>query len=113
MKKALCVPINRAGWPFISLFGFISAGFWYLYQPLGLVGVVLTLWCTYFFRDPERVTPQESGLVISPADGIVLPLVETPPPLELGMGNESRPRVSIFMNVFNVHVNRIPSHGGI
>jgi len=113
MKKALRVSINRAGWPFISLFAIISAGFWYLYQPLGLVGVALTLWCVYFFRDPERVTSEESGLVISPADGIVLPLVETPPPPELGMGDVPRPRVSIFMNVFNVHVNRIPSHGGI
>jgi phosphatidylserine decarboxylase len=75
--------------------------------------VVLTAWCAYFFRDPERVTPGESGLVISPADGMVLLFEDAPPPLELGMGDGVRPRVSIFMNVFNVHVNRIPAHGVI
>ncbi len=113
IKKAVCVSINRAGWPFVALFAALSAGLWYLYQPLGWVGLVLTAWCAYFFRDPERVTPPEPGLVISPADGIVLPLEEAPPPPELGLGEGPRPRVSIFMNVFNVHVNRIPAHGAI
>ncbi|MDP6485641.1 MAG: phosphatidylserine decarboxylase [Alphaproteobacteria bacterium] len=113
IKKTVCVPINRAGWPFIALFAILTAGLWVLHQPLGWVGVVLTAWCAYFFRDPERVTPGESGLVISPADGMVLPFEDAPPPLELGMGDGVRPRVSIFMNVFNVHVNRIPAHGVI
>lgn len=113
IKKAVWVSINRAGWPFVALFAALSAGLWVLHQPLGWVGVVLTAWCAYFFRDPERVTPQQPGLVISPADGMVLPLEEAPPPPELGMGEEPRPRVSIFMNVFNVHVNRVPAHGVI
>lgn len=113
IKKAVCVSINRAGWPFIALFAVLAAGLWVLYQPLGWVGVVLTAWCAYFFRDPERVTPGEAGLVISPADGMVLPLEEAPPPPELSMGDGARPRVSIFMNAFNVHVNRIPAHGVI
>jgi len=113
IKKTVCVPINRAGWPFIALFAILTAGLWVLHQPLGWVGVVLTAWCAYFFRDPERVTPGESGLVISPADGMVLLFEDAPPPLELGMGDGVRPRVSIFMNVFNVHVNRIPAHGVI
>mgnify|MGYP001400983682 FL=1 len=113
IKKTVCVPINRAGWPFIALFAILTTGLWVLHQPLGWVGVVLTAWCAYFFRDPERVTPGESGLVISPADGMVLLFEDAPPPLELGMGDGVRPRVSIFMNVFNVHVNRIPAHGVI
>ena len=113
IKKTVCVPINRAGWPFIALFAILTAGLWVLHQPLGWVGVVLTAWCAYFFRDPERVTPGESGLVISPADGMVLLFEDAPPPLELGMGDGVRSRVSIFMNVFNVHVNRIPAHGVI
>ncbi len=113
IKKTVCVPINRAGWPFIALFAIFTAGLWVLHQPMGWVGVVLTAWCAYFFRDPERVTPGESGLVISPADGMVLLFEDAPPPLELGMGDGVRPRVSIFMNVFNVHVNRIPAHGVI
>ncbi len=113
IKKTVCVPINSAGWPFIALFAILTTGLWVLHQPLGWVGVVLTAWCAYFFRDPERVTPGESGLVISPADGMVLLFEDAPPPLELGMGDGVRPRVSIFMNVFNVHVNRIPAHGVI
>ncbi len=113
IKKTVCVPINRAGWPFIALFAILTTGLWVLHQPLGWIGVVLTAWCAYFFRDPERVTPGESGLVISPADGMVLLFEDAPPPLELGMGDGVRPRVSIFMNVFNVHVNRIPAHGVI
>ena len=113
IKKTVCVPINRAGWPFIALFAILTTGLWVLHQPLGWVGVVLTAWCAYFFRDPERVTPGESGLVISPADGMVLLFEDAPPPLELGMGDGVRSRVSIFMNVFNVHVNRIPAHGVI
>ena len=113
IKKTVCVPINRAGWPFIALFAILTTGLWVLHQPLGWIGVVLTAWCAYFFRDPERVTPGESGLVISPADGMVLLFEDAPPPLELGMGDGVRSRVSIFMNVFNVHVNRIPAHGVI
>ena len=113
IKKTVCVPINRAGWPFIAFFAILTTGLWVLHQPLGWIGVVLTAWCAYFFRDPERVTPGESGLVISPADGMVLLFEDAPPPLELGMGDGVRPRVSIFMNVFNVHVNRIPAHGVI
>ena len=113
IKKAVCISINRAGWPFIALFAVFTAGLWVFYPPLGFVGVVLTAWCAYFFRDPERITPQKPGLVISPADGVVLPLEEMSPPPELGIGDTARLRVSIFMNVFNVHVNRIPAHGVI
>jgi len=82
-----------------------------LSQGLGLVGVVLTLWCIYFFRDPDRVTPDRDGLVISPADGVVQLIDQAAPPEELEMGDAKRWRVCVFMNVFNVHVNRVPISG--
>jgi len=107
------VPINPAGWPFIGLFAAATAGLFWALQPLGWIGVVLTLWCTYFFRDPDRVTPVREDLVISPADGVVQLIDEAVPPAELGMGDAPLPRICVFMNVFNVHVNRIPVDGAI
>ena len=85
----------------------MAAG-WY-----GLILVPVSVWCVAFFRDPERHTPDGTGLVISPADGVMLPVVETPPPEELGMGAAPLRRLSIFMNVFNVHVNRMPADGEV
>lgn len=111
--KTILVPINSAGWPFIALFAVIALALGYLAEPLGWVGLVLTLWCVYFFRDPDRVTPTRPGLVIAPADGRVCLIDEAVPPVELEMGDEARPRVCIFMNVFNVHVNRAPMDGTI
>jgi phosphatidylserine decarboxylase len=73
----------------------------------------LTVWCIAFFRDPERATPDAPGLIICPADGKLLPIVEAVPPAELGMGEATRPRLSVFMNVFNVHVNRNPVSGTV
>ena len=84
-----------------------------LYAPLGWIGLVLTLWCVYFFRNPDRVTPEREGLIISPADGIVQMIAEVSPPEELDMGSEPVVRVSVFMNVFDCHVNRIPCDGRI
>lgn len=81
------------------------------YDTLGVVGAVLTLWCVYFFRDPDRVTPARDGLIVSPADGVVQMIDKAPPPAELDMGEEPRTRVCVFMNVFDVHVNRIPVDG--
>jgi len=111
--KTILVPINSAGWPFIALFGVIALALGYYAEPLGWIGLVLTLWCVYFFRDPERVTPTRPGLVIAPADGRVCLIDDAVPPAELEMGDEARPRVCIFMNVFNVHVNRAPMDGSI
>jgi len=108
MLKAVVTPIHREGWPFIALFALASALLFLLAQPLGWLGVVLTLWCAYFFRDPARVTPTRAGLVISPADGAVQMIVPAAPPPELAMGTGPLPRISIFMNVFDVHVNRAP-----
>ena len=107
------VPIAREGWPFIAIFGLISLILYFLYAPLGWIGLVLTLWCVYFFRNPDRVTPEREGLIISPADGIVQMIAEVSPPEELDMGSEPVVRVSVFMNVFDCHVNRIPCDGRI
>jgi phosphatidylserine decarboxylase len=104
-------PIHRAGWPFIAAFAGASAllAFW---QPAaGWLGLVATLWCVYFFRDPRRVAPQRDGLIVSPADGIVSMIVQSAPPAELEMGPAPMLRISIFLNIFNVHVNRAPSDG--
>ncbi len=111
--KSVLVPINRAGWPFIGILAAITALSAYYYQPLGWVGVILTFWCAYFFRDPDRTTPVRDGLVISPADGVVQSIGLAAPPAEIGLGDTPRNRISIFMNVFDVHVNRIPIAGRI
>ena len=113
MLKIVMVPINPAGWPFIGLFAAAAVGLFMLAEPLGWMGVVLTAWCAYFFRDPDRVSPTRTGLVISPADGVVQLIDSAVPPPELDMGDEERPRVCVFMNVFNVHVNRVPMDGTI
>jgi phosphatidylserine decarboxylase len=110
--KAVIVPINREGWPFVLLFAVVSVLLGGLvWAPLGWLGALLTAWCIYFFRDPDRHTPTREGLVISPADGVVQSIVEATPPPELDMGPEALTRVAVFMNVFDVHVNRIPVEG--
>lgn len=107
------MPIHREGWPFIALFVGVNLIAWLMAPPLGLVFLPFTIWCVAFFRDPERMTPAAPGLVISPADGVLLPLVDEIPPEELGLGSVPRPRLSVFMNVFNVHVNRAPVSGTV
>lgn len=111
MPTSVIVPIHREGWRFLAVFAAATVLLFWLWRPLGWLGLALTAWCAYFFRDPERVTPTREGLVVSPADGVVLPVVEAPPPPELEMGSAARMRVSIFMNVFDVHVNRVPCAG--
>jgi phosphatidylserine decarboxylase len=113
LAKLAFVPIHREGWRFVALFALGSAILFWIATPLGWLGVVLTLWCAYFFRDPKRVTPTRAGLVVSPADGVVLPIVQAAPPPELEMGPEPRTRVSVFMNLFDVHVNRVPHDGRV
>jgi phosphatidylserine decarboxylase len=113
LKRYLLVPIHPEGWPFITLFAVGTAVLHWIWSPLGWLGVVLTLWCVYFFRNPDRVTPTREGLVISPADGFVQLIDEAKPPAELGMGDAPRPRVCVFMSVFDVHVNRIPHAGKV
>lgn len=109
IRQALFVRINREGWPFIVIFALVTLLLFLVAEPLGWIGVVLTAWCAYFFRDPDRVTPTRAGLVISPADGVVQMIGAHLPPVELGMEPVERTRISIFMNVFDVHVNRVPA----
>ncbi len=111
--KTLFIPIHRAGWPFIALFAALTVGLASVSDIFGFLGVIATTWCVYFFRDPHRVTPVRDGLVISPADGIVQLIDTAAPPEELDMGPDARPRICIFMNVFDVHVNRVPIDGTI
>ncbi len=112
IKKNMA-PIHQEGYPFIGIFALVTLFLFWLAKPLGWIGVLLTCWCAYFFRDPERVTPVGEGLVVSPADGRVSQVALAAPPRELNLGNEALLRVSIFMSVFDVHVNRAPVSGVI
>ncbi len=108
------VPIHREGYRFVAIFAAVALVlFWLHWTPLAWLAVVLTVWCAYFFRDPERVTPLRGGLVISPADGRVSAIVEVVPPPELDLPREPVTRISVFMNVFDVHVNRAPLDAAI
>jgi phosphatidylserine decarboxylase len=111
--KSVFVPIHPEGKKFMAIFALIGLFLWWLWTPLGFVGLVLTLWCGYFFRNPDRYTPVREGLLVSPADGLVQLIVTVTPPPELELGTEPRTRISIFMNVFDVHVNRSPADGTI
>ncbi len=104
-------PPHREGYPFLVLFAAATFGLFFVWEVLGWIGVALTAWCYYFFRDPERVTPVREGLVVSPADGLVSMIEPAVPPGELGMGPQAVTRISIFMNLFDCHVNRWPSEG--
>lgn len=106
-------PMHREGIRFVAIFGAITLFWFWLWPPLGVVGLVLTIWCYYFFRDPKRVTPQGEGLVVSPADGVVSLIEPAVPPLELGLETKPLMRVSVFMSVFNCHVNRAPIAGRV
>ena len=111
--RSVLVPIHPEGWRFIGIFALITLVIGFFWSPFMVIGGVLTAWCAYFFRNPDRVTPVRAGLVISPADGVVQMIQPAAPPPELEMGGEPLDRVSIFMNVFNVHVNRAPVDGTI
>lgn len=113
LMSSVVKPVHREGWPFLGVFVAVTLVLFLVWQPLGWLGVVLTVWCYYFFRDPERVTPSREGLVISPADGIVSQIAPAVPPAELGMAATELTRISIFMNVFNCHVNRLPVSGRV
>ncbi|MCC7347300.1 MAG: phosphatidylserine decarboxylase [Variibacter sp.] len=111
--RAQAVPIHREGYVFIAIFGAAALVLFWLWQPLGWLGLMATGWCAFFFRDPARVTPIREGLVVAPADGTVSLVGAAVPPAELGLGEAPLPRVSIFMSVFNCHVNRSPVSGRI
>ena len=111
--RSQVAPVNPEGYPFIGAFGLTSLVLLWLWSPLGWLCVILTAWCFYFFRDPPRVTPLRDGLVIAPADGRVSRIINAVPPAELALGDKPVPRISIFMSVFDCHVNRSPVTGRI
>lgn len=113
MLSTFVKPMHREGYRFVAIFAAVTAVLFYLAEPLGWIGVCLTVWCYYFFRDPPRVTPLRDGLMISPADGVVSMIGPAVPPEELGLGPAAMTRISVFMNVFNCHVNRLPISGTI
>ena len=106
-------PIHPEGYVFVAGFAVATLVLWWIWAPLGWLGLIATLWCGYFFRDPARVTPVRPDLVIAPADGLVSFAGLAAPPPELGLGMGLLQRVSIFMSVFDCHVNRAPVEGRV
>ncbi|MFN3892740.1 MAG: phosphatidylserine decarboxylase [Beijerinckiaceae bacterium] len=106
-------PIHPEGYIFIAAFAVATIVLFWIWDPLGWIGLFLTLWCAYFFRDPVRVTPVDESLVVAPADGVVCSVGAYAPPPELGLGETPMTRVSIFMSVFDCHVNRTPVDGRV
>ena len=113
MLSTFVKPMHPEGRKFVAIFAAVTVVLFLICAWLGWIGVGLTVWCYYFFRDPPRVTPVREGLMVSPADGIVSLLEPAVPPAELGLGDRPMVRVSVFMSVFNCHVNRLPLAGRI
>ena len=113
MFRSVIVPIHKAGWPFIGIALAAAVVLGLLWGPLFWIGLLAAGYCAYFFRDPPRVTPTRVGLIVAPADGLVQMIERAVPPAELELGDEPLTRVSIFLNVFNVHINRIPIDGTV
>ena len=113
MLKTFLKPMHPEGYRFVAIFAAITAVLFWIWDPLGWLGLGATIWCYYFFRDPKRSVPQGNGLILSPADGVISLIEPAVPPPELGMGPEALTRVSVFMNVFNCHVNRAPIAGRV
>jgi phosphatidylserine decarboxylase len=111
--RSQLTPVHPEGYPFIGGFAFASLILFWLWTPLGWLATFATLWCAYFFRDPQRVTPVRDGIIVAPADGRVSQLANAVPPKELDLGERPLPRISIFMSVFDCHVNRSPVAGRI
>jgi len=106
-------PVHPDGHKFVAIGAVLSLLFFILWPPIGWLLALVTAWVIYFFRDPERVVPMRDGLIVAPADGKVSLIEEVRPPAELGLGDEPRVRVSIFLSVFDVHINRAPIAGRI
>ena len=113
MMSTFVKPMHPEGRRFVAIFAAITVVLFLLWEPLGWIGVGLTVWCYYFFRDPERMSPVRDDVIISPADGVVSLIEPAVPPAELGMEDKPLTRVSVFMSVFNCHVNRMPVGGKI
>ena len=105
--------IHNEGYKFIIIFAIVTIILYFLNGFLGFIGLVLTIWCYYFFRDPERTSIGDDNYLTSPADGVVLQVLDTNGPKELGLENKQMKKISIFMDVFDCHVNRSPCSGAI
>lgn len=113
MTDTFIKPMHPEGWKFVPVFAVVALLLFWLWQPLGWIGLGLTVWCYYFFRDPKRAVPTNRGLLVSPADGVVSLIGPAVPPEELGLGPTPMMRVSVFMSVFNCHINRAPIAGQV
>jgi phosphatidylserine decarboxylase len=111
--RQVLAPIHPDGWRFVAIAVVLAVVFFFVWQPLGWVGLLGAAWCAYFFRDPWRVTPMREGLVVAPADGLVVSVAAAAPPAELEMGDALMTRIGIFLNVLDVHVNRMPMSGRV
>jgi phosphatidylserine decarboxylase len=111
--KSVLAPPHKAGYPFIAAGAAVVVLGLLVFAPLAWVGLVLVLFCLYFFRDPERVVPMRAGVFVAPADGLVVSIEPAVPPLELGLGPLPRTRIAIFLSVLDVHVNRAPITGTV
>ena len=105
--------IHSEGYKFLIIFGLVTIILYFIHGFLGFVGLVLTIWTYYFFRDPERISISDDNFLTSPADGLVLQVLDTNGPKELGLEDRKFKRISIFMNVFDCHVNRSPCSGKV
>ena len=111
--KDIAKAIHREGYIFIIIFAAATFVLGSFSATFGWLGSICTVWCAYFFRNPDRMTPMGDDLVISAADGVVQKIMEVAPPAELDLGDSEMIRVSVFLNIFNVHINRIPASGKI
>ena len=105
--------IHNEGYKFIIIFVIATIIFYFINGFLGFIGLVLTIWCYYFFRDPERTSIGDDNYLTSPADGVIIQVMDTNGPKELGLENKQMKKISIFMDVFDCHVNRSPCSGAI
>tara|TARA_Y100001949_G_C15954630_1_gene316420 strand:+ start:476 stop:1123 length:648 start_codon:yes stop_codon:yes gene_type:complete len=105
--------VHDEGYKFLVIFGIATVILNFIHGFLGFIGLILTIWCYYFFRDPERISINDDNYLVSPADGTIIQVQETQGPKELNLEDKKFTKVSIFMNVFDCHVNRIPCDGKI
>ena len=113
-SDVVMTPIHKEGHVFIAIFVVVALVLWNIFGPVvGMMGLLASAWCIYFFRDPDRIISDDKAVLVSPADGTVCAIVEAAPPAELGMPDEPVTRISIFLSVFNVHVNRMPAAGKV
>tara|TARA_B100001123_G_C14892119_1_gene860319 strand:- start:7 stop:657 length:651 start_codon:yes stop_codon:yes gene_type:complete len=113
MLDILFPKLHKEGYRFLAIAAVITFILLLISKFLGIIGFILTVWMYYFFRDPERFPINDENYLVSPADGVISQITDTTGPIELGLENKKFTRVSIFMNVFNCHVNRVPSSGKI